>query len=44
MVGVKLSAEGIAYIDTLAQTEGVNRSEMIRRLLAEAVSARRKAE
>lgn len=42
MVGVKLSAEGIAYIDTLAQAEGANRSEMIRILLAEAVARRRK--
>lgn len=43
MVGVKLSEEGIAYIDELAAAEKVNRSEMIRRLLAEAVAARRKA-
>ena len=42
MVGVKLYPSAIAYIDRLAQAEGVNRSEMIRRLLAEAV-ARRKA-
>lgn len=42
-IGVRLSAEGVAYIDELAKVEKVNRSEMIRRLLAEAVAARRKA-
>ena len=43
IVGVRLKAEAIEYIDTLAQAEKVNRSEMIRRLLAEAVAVRRKA-
>lgn len=42
MVGVKLYPEAIAYIDKLAAVEGVNRSEMIRRLLAEAVTRRPK--
>jgi metal-responsive CopG/Arc/MetJ family transcriptional regulator len=42
MVGVKLYPEAIAYIDQLAEAEGVNRSEMIRILLAEAVARRRK--
>jgi hypothetical protein len=42
MVGVKLLPDAITYIDTLAEAEGVNRSEMIRRLLAEAVARRRK--
>lgn len=41
MVGVKLYPDAIAYIDTLAEAEGVNRSEMIRRLLAEAVAQRK---
>lgn len=43
IVGVRLKAEAIAYIDELAKAEKVNRSEMVRRLLAEAVAARRKA-
>lgn len=43
IVGVRLKADAIAYIDTLAEAQGVNRSEMIRLLLAEAVAARRKA-
>lgn len=42
MVGVKLCPDAIAYIDELAKAEGVNRSEMVRRLLAEAAAARRK--
>jgi metal-responsive CopG/Arc/MetJ family transcriptional regulator len=42
LVNVRLTEEGIAYIDQLAATEGVNRSEMIRTLLAEAVTARQK--
>ena len=41
MIGVKLWPEAIAYIDTLAKAERVTRSEMVRRLLAEAVAARR---
>lgn len=40
IVGVRIKPEAIAYVDTLATTEGVNRSEMIRRLLAEALTAR----
>lgn len=40
-VGVRLSPNGLAVIDRLAEREGVKRSEMIRRLLAEAVTARR---
>ena len=42
MIGVKLLPTAIAYIDELAKAEGVNRSEMVRRLLSEAVAARRK--
>jgi metal-responsive CopG/Arc/MetJ family transcriptional regulator len=42
MIGVKLWPEAITYIDTLAKAEKVNRSEMVRILLAEAVAARRK--
>ena len=42
MIGVKLLPAAITYIDGLAVSEGVNRSEMVRRLLAEAVAARRK--
>jgi len=38
-----MSEKGIAHIDQLAQQEGVNRSEMIRRLLSEAVQARQRA-
>lgn len=48
-VTIRLSAEGIAAIDRLALAEGLtirdgepNRSEMIRRLLSEAVTARSK--
>lgn len=44
MVGVKLYPEAIAFIDKMAAAEGVNRSEMIRRLLAEAVASRGKAQ
>jgi metal-responsive CopG/Arc/MetJ family transcriptional regulator len=42
IVGVRLKADAIAYIDALAEAEKVNRSEMVRILLAEAVAARRK--
>jgi len=42
IVAVRLSEQGIAAVDKLAETEGVNRSEMIRRLLSEAVAARGK--
>lgn len=41
MVNVRLRKTGLAVIDRLAETEGTNRSDMIRRLLAEAVTARR---
>jgi hypothetical protein len=43
LVGVRLNAEGLAYIDLLAEqeTDG-NRSEMVRILLGEAVTARQK--
>lgn len=42
MIGVKLWPEAITYIDALAKAEKVNRSEMVRILLAEAVAARRR--
>ena len=42
IVGVRLKAEAIALIDQMAEAEKVNRSEMVRILLAEAVAARRK--
>ena len=42
LVALRISTEGLAYIDQLAAGEGINRSEMIRRLLAEAVAARQK--
>lgn len=44
LVGVRLSDEGRKYIEQLAavETDG-NLSEMIRKLLAEAVAARQKA-
>jgi metal-responsive CopG/Arc/MetJ family transcriptional regulator len=43
LVAIRLSAEGLEFIDQLAEqeTEG-NRSEMVRRLLLEAVTARQK--
>lgn len=34
LVAVRLSTSGIEYIDKRAAEEGVNRSEMIRRMLA----------
>jgi metal-responsive CopG/Arc/MetJ family transcriptional regulator len=40
LVAVRLSTTGLAVIDAMAEQEGVNRSEMIRTLLAEAVQAR----
>lgn len=40
LVAIRLSEEGIAYIDQLAEQEGVNRSEMIRILLKEAIGHR----
>lgn len=42
MLGVKIYPEAMAAIDSLAEAEGVNRSEMARILLAEAVARRRK--
>lgn len=42
MIGVKLYAEAIALIDQLAEAEKATRSEMVRRLLAEAVAARKR--
>lgn len=41
-VGIRLAQTGIAAIDTYAKAEGVSRSEMIRRLLAEALTARQR--
>jgi hypothetical protein len=41
MVAVRLSWAGVAQIDALAAADGVDRSTMIRTLLAEAVAARR---
>jgi metal-responsive CopG/Arc/MetJ family transcriptional regulator len=40
IVGVRIKAEDIDEIDTLATTEGVTRSEMIRVLISEALAAR----
>lgn len=40
-VSVKLSWAGVAELDRLAAAEGVDRSELIRRLLREAIQARR---
>jgi len=42
IIGIRVKPDAITYIDALAQAEGVNRSEMIRRLLAEAIGARQK--
>lgn len=42
IVGVRIKPEAVAYIDRLALSEGVNRSEMVRRLLSEALTARGK--
>lgn len=39
-VALRISAEGLAYIDKLAEQAGASRSEMVRQLLAEAVTAR----
>lgn len=43
LVAIRLSTEGLEFIDQLAarETDG-NRSEMVRRLLLEAVTARQK--
>lgn len=40
-VGIRLSWAGTAEIDRMAAEEGVDRSTMIRTLLAEAIQARR---
>lgn len=42
MVNVRLSPNGLKAVDDLAEVEDVTRSEMIRRLLSEAVAARGK--
>lgn len=42
IVGVRISEAGITAIDTLAESEGVVRSEMIRTLLREALAHRAK--
>ncbi len=34
LVAIRLSDEGIAHIDQRAEKQGVNRSEMVRRMLA----------
>lgn len=41
MVGVKLYPEAIAWLDEIAEAEGVNRSEMIRRILADYAARQR---
>lgn len=41
-VVVRLKPDGLAVIDALAVNERVGRSEMIRRLLAEAITARQR--
>ena len=40
LVGFRISPAGLDAIDQLAATTGVDRSEMIRRLLSEALTAR----
>ena len=43
LIAIRLSESGLSYIDELAEEEADgNRSEMIRHLLAEAVTARQK--
>lgn len=42
IVGVRMKSEAIEYVDALAEVEGVNRSEMVRILLAEAIAARQR--
>lgn len=42
IVGVRIKPDAINYIDGLAAGEGVTRSEMIRRLLAESITARQR--
>lgn len=41
LVSVRLSAQGLAEVDGLAGRWGVSRSAAVRRLLAEAVEARK---
>jgi metal-responsive CopG/Arc/MetJ family transcriptional regulator len=41
-VVVRLKPDGLAAIDAHAEAEGVNRSEMVRRLLSEALTARQR--
>lgn len=38
LIAIRISEEGRAHIDKRAAEEGINRSEMIRRLLAYAAS------
>lgn len=38
---VRVKPASLTVIDRLAEREGVSRSEMVRRLLAEAITARR---
>lgn len=44
ILAVRETAKHIAYLERLAQIEGISLSEMVRRLLAEAVGARPRAE
>lgn len=39
-VATRLTAEDIAQVDAYAEAEGVNQSEMLRRLIGEALTAR----
>jgi metal-responsive CopG/Arc/MetJ family transcriptional regulator len=41
-VAIRLSADGLAEVDRLAEAEHRTRSDMIRVLLIEAIAARRK--
>lgn len=43
IVGIRIKPDAITLIDQLATEAGVTRSEMCRRLLAEALAARQKA-
>jgi metal-responsive CopG/Arc/MetJ family transcriptional regulator len=40
IVGIRLGAEWVAAVDALAAVAGVGRSEMVRRLIMEALVAR----
>lgn len=40
MVAIRLSPAGLAEIDKIAEEEGRSRSDVIRRLLSEALAAR----